>query len=483
MSDKVGRQLWEDIVLFTSRSRSDCIRSLRIALFFLLSGDGSLLGQAKRLISTVRRLFPGRKKVVETVQSGRLLFCFPHRTASNIKNLLPVAREAHRRGQLGGIVAFSDFSKDLAEFIGHVPIVTAEALVSQLGIRQRIEVAKEAICTFREISRTLSGVDIHLAARYRRNAGTALADIVTSLLMGRAFQVLLNSWSPSCVVSTSDLWPLEYQLAHQASRKKIPSFVVQHGSAIYFYWPFAASFCLVWGEQSLDEMIAIGTPADRLIVGGMPASDTLFSTVRATGSIGRTPTDHPVCLILSHTNGSYLEPDLFANYKRFLSELVPATPFVRWKVKLHPSEDRSFYDDLDPEALARLEFYPKSTRLEHALQEADIATTLYSTSGLEAMIAGCPLIVPIVSPRMTEPNLLPQVPGALFLHTPEEFAQALKSLVSNADYRTRRLELQREALNHCFSNQGHASQAIMDLIGQHLNSKSVPQAIGVIGMV
>ena len=59
-------------------------------------------------------------------------------------NLLPVAREAQRRGVLGGIVSAADFSEELAEFRGRVPVMTAGDLVSQLSAGARREILAEA---------------------------------------------------------------------------------------------------------------------------------------------------------------------------------------------------------------------------------------------------------------------------------------------------------------------------------------------------
>jgi hypothetical protein len=400
-----------------------------------------------------------------------------------MQNLLPVAREAHRRGLLGGIVSSADFSKELAEFVGQVPIVTAAAVNSQLGIGERSHIAVEAVRVGREISSMLSGYDKSLSTRFRRNIGTILAEIVTSLQMARAFEMLLDSWSPSGVVSTSDLWPLEYQLAHQASCRKIPSVVVQHGNVIYFYWPFIASLYVVWGKQSLEEMLTLGTPSKRLVVGGMPASDRIFKRDSEVQPGAHTRGDRSVCVILSHTHARDMEPELYASYKKFLSELIPATPFVRWKVKLHPAENRSFYEDFEPEVVARLEFYSPSTSLEDALRDANVVTTLFSTAGLEAMMAGRPLIIPVVSPRMTEPGLLPRIQGAILVRTPTEFKQELKDVISNPEHRARQLGFQKESLERGFSNQGRASEAIVDLLDERFCSNSVPQPIGIAQMV
>jgi hypothetical protein len=460
------KQLWQDIVCLTKDSEHECIRSLRIPLFMLLQAEArnSFPRQVRRLLSASRLLLPMRTSTLPPVEKGRIVVLFAHRTPSNLQNLLPVARDAHQRGLLGGIVAAGDCGAELQEFSGSVPIVTVRDLVAQLGIRQRYEIESESLSVFREIAGMLWRFDRRLARRLHRNAGIVLAELSVSLQMELAFQNLFEAWSPSCVASTSDLWPVEYQFAYRASASKIPSVVIQHGSLIYFYWPFRASLYVLWGQESLQEMLAFGASPESLVVGGMPASDGMFGQVRATPASRESRPGRPVCLILSQTHGRTLEPELFASYKRFLSELLPSTPFVRWKVKLHPSENRSFYDDLAPEAARRLEFYPPSTSLEDALREADTVTTLYSTSGLQAMIAGHPLIIPCVSPRMTDSAVLPRIKGAMVVHSTEEFGRELAALIADPNYRAKRVETQRQELGRCFANQGHAAGAITDLL-------------------
>ena len=126
MSERDGRQLWQDLVRLTNASSRECVRSLRIALFVLLQSpsNDSFRHQARRILEATWSLFPTGRVALGSAEGGKILFCFAHRTASNMQNLLPVAREAHRRGLLGGIVASESFSKELAEFVGQVPIVT-----------------------------------------------------------------------------------------------------------------------------------------------------------------------------------------------------------------------------------------------------------------------------------------------------------------------------------------------------------------------
>jgi hypothetical protein len=314
----------------------------------------------------------------------------------------------------------------------------------------------------------LRAFDALYAERFRGNTGTAINQLIRSLQIAKTSRLIFDAWAPSAIVSTSDLWPFEYQFAFEATSRNIPSVVIQHGSLVYFYWPFIASLYILWGDESFREMCALGAPADRLAVAGMPASDKTFRWLSETGVAERNPGKNPVCLILSHTHARSMEPELYENYKSFLNELIPSTPFVRWRVKLHPAESRTFYEDMNPDVVGKLEFYPSATKLEDALEEADVVTTLFSTAALEAMMKRRPVIVSIVSPRMAEPALLPQVKGAFRVHTPEEFGRELQLLISNPEHRNRRLAFQSASLNQYFANQGHASQAIVDLLEEHI---------------
>lgn len=465
MSDKDPRDLWRDIVRLTDASGNDCIRSLRIALFILLRNNATepLLRQLHKLLLSARHLLPAHRRSLARATRGSLLFYFPHRTPSNIQNLLPVAREAYRRNLLFGIVSASDYSTELAEFEGLVPIETTDNVISQIGIRERWRIAGAAARIRRRVSKMIAEYDARLSWRLQRSAGTLLWETMRSLLVARSLPVLLDAWVPRCIVSTSDLWPVECQVAQEASKKKIVSIVIQHGNLIYYYWPFTASTYIVWGQESFEEMLSLGAPANRVAIGGMPASDRMLRVSNASDDVKRGHIERPTCLILSQSGFRSQEPEMFRQYGRFLSELILSIPWVHWKVKLHPSENRDFYDELGSGVASRLEFCPRPMALIDAFRGADVVTTLFSTAGLEAMLADYPLIIPIVSPRMMEPGF-PQIKGGLIVRTPAEFESELQSLVSNSEYRAGRMAAQRQALNRGFAHQGHSSEAIMDMI-------------------
>jgi hypothetical protein len=407
------------------------------------------------------------KAALPSAAAQRFVFCFAHQSPANMHNLLPVAREAQERGLLGGIVSGARSLEPLREFSGRVPMVTGQSLISLLSMRERRSIAREAMQAVREMSRLVSRCETRLRVRLLKNAGMVLDEIVRSLATARAFQRLFQAWSPACVISTSDLFPFEFQFARQAQACGIPSVVIQHGTPDDCWWPFQADHFVAWGEVFREQMLALGAPASRLTVGGMPASDAVFQraqTLRQGQDSSNTVHKPPVCLILSHSHGRAFEPDSFQQLKAFLPEVIASTPDISWKVKLHPAEDDSFYRELGDATFRRLEIYPRSTTLTDAVSNADVATTLFSASGLDAMIRGCPVIVTALSARSKELAWWPDVGGGVFAHTPDEFRQHLMDLVAIPERRSSQLERQRDFVRRSFANPGRASQAIVNFM-------------------
>lgn len=471
-----GPELWRLLVALTENCGSSTIRSLRTPLFVLLQNPArpSWRRQLGALLNTRMLHFTGAGKAPPVVR-GRVWFCLSHSTASNVQNLLPVIREVHKRGLFGGVVATQACLPLLREFEGQAPIVAIDDLLAQLSFGDRFKMARQARHVYQELREILKQGPEDLVVRLRANAGMVTAAIMESLQSALVFQRMYPDWDPSCVVSTSDMWPLEHQFALQASLRGASSLVILHGAPGAHYWPFVADRWLVWGPQSFEEMVALGAPPERLEMCGMPASDELFRKTDRLLPVVVAPDRRQTCLILSHTRSRHREPEIFSNYRTFLTELVSNTPSVRWLVKSHPAEDRTFWDSFDPETLARLEFLPKPTSLGDSFREADAATTLYSTAGLQAMIAGLPLLIPIVSPRMLDPQAITPLPGALQAHTPEAFARELERLRTDAEYRTRQLAIQYVALDRAFDHQGRAGEATAQWIEQFLLRTGVGQ--------
>jgi hypothetical protein len=458
-------RLWQEIVAATADLGPEG-SVFRIPLFVeFRQPPRSLRERIGAAIGMCAPFFTLPRKAGEYSPRGRVLFCFPHRTNSNINNLLPVAREALRRGLLGGILTAPDLSAELHEFVGLAPIVSAEQLLGQLSVQERVRTVARAAKAYTQITEALSR---HLDGfRLTGHRARLAREVVVSALYGSVCKRVLERWLPSCVISTSDFWPLEHQLCRQASRQQIPSLVIQHGVIDDFWWPFVADFYCMWGDAQADQMRRLGAPAERLTVLGMPAMDNLFGRANAGQyrSVGNRA--QQVCLILSQTNGVSYEPEVFRSYREFLDGAINLMPSITWKVKLHPVEDDSFYRGMGEAVYRRLTFHPKRMSLEEAVNDADVVTTVFSTAGLESMIMDRPLIVAPAIPRVQELAWWPTMGGGTYASSAQEFQLQLTRLFLDQNHRARQLDKQRAFLSKSFANQGHAAERIVDLLEQY----------------
>jgi len=367
-----------------------------------------------------------------------------------------------------------DFRAELREFIGVVPVALAQDLVGGLTTTVRIKNATRLGKVYQQLSSALIRRRPSLAPVLAANRGAIVRQLACSIQFGSALGQLLDRWSPSCVISTSDFWPLEHQLCRQASQRKIPSILIQHGAIGDFWWPFVADMYCMWGETHVQQMQELGAPLERMVAAGMPATDSMFRGTED-GS-RRRPSDRsrPICLLISHTHGRAIEKDIFDKYRHFVSETIQLAPEINWMVKLHPMENDELYREMGSSVFDRLTFYPKTASLQDAVTDADVVTTVYSTAGLESMVLGRPLIIAPAIARVRHLAPWPSMGGGMYANTPADFQFQLNRLISDQDYREQQLRKQERFLAKSFANQGHAAERIVDWLAEYSAPRAVP---------
>jgi hypothetical protein len=475
MVDTVQSKLWRDIVAATAKLGPEAT-AIRISLWVeFRQPPRSFTKRIGAIVRICKEFFTVGRKVKRYFPTGGVLVCFPHRTLSNVNNMLPVAREAFRRGLVGAILTSGNLSVELADFAEAVPIITEQELIGQLSIPERIRNVARLARVYKEIVAALSQhlPEFRLAGRRARLVQMVGSSVIYASIFNRFFE----RWAPDCIVSTSDFWPFEHQLCCQAKLRHVPSVVIQHGTIDYIWWPFVADLCCLWGDAHVDQLRSLGAPANRLAVAGMPATDKFFRRNKTAPNRQVSNRVRRVCLILSMTNGSSAEPDVFRSYRQFIIEAINLIPFVTWKVKLHPVETDSFYRELGDSLYGRLTFHPGSMSLEEAVSDADVVTTIYSTAGLETMVMDRPLIVAPASARVQELAWWPMAGGGTYATSAQEFEDQLTKLISDQNYRRRQLEGQRGFLAKSFANQGHASERIVDLLETYSRQRPTSRSL------
>jgi glycosyltransferase involved in cell wall biosynthesis len=348
----------------------------------------------------------------------------------------------------------------LNEGANHVGVID---LMAATTFKERFHALTESARLYRLLLARFNHRAPDQAATIRANRTTVITELALSIAVRPALRRLYATWQPSCLISTTDFWPFEHAVFAEARRARIPSFVIQHGVVARFWQPFVCDTLILWGEPFRQELLSLGAPAERLAVCGMPAADQLFLRYGATAtrpSIKQTVN----FLILSQTNDQGLMPHLYDKYRALLRDVIPRTSEINWVVKLHPSEDDSFYRDIGDDVRRLLTILPKSTTLEQAVTSADVACTLYSTAGLEAMMMGCPVVVLDVEPEISKYAWWPKCGGGVYVPT----AEALRTFIAQAGESAAFLDdivaRQRAFLRNAFANHGKAADAVVSLI-------------------
>jgi hypothetical protein len=466
LPDRSPRFVWDTVVRITNGVANEEAKAIRILLYLaILSGKGISLGAQLRWCARFCRqlALPTRKKV-SAARRGRPLFAFLHDTPANTNNLLPVFQAAEKRGWhpsvlMGNRVELSELGLNGAT--GSVSVTDLMAMTRMeewftalAGARQHFS----AVCA--EFERKAP----HWTRLIQSNRAWILSELALGMVATPALRRLYEMWEPSCVISTSNLCPFDCTAFVEAHRLGIPSFVVQHGLIDCYWWPFVGSKLLLWGTPFENEMRTLGAPAEQLAACGMPAADRLFNRYRANAATRRPEKPASSYVVLSHTHARVFDPVLYSDYGNLLKAVVAATPSVHWSIKLHPIEEESFYRGLRDAHLPNFTVLPKSTTLEEAVTGADVACTLFSAAGLEAMMMRRPLVVFDVAGIVRETAWWPARGGGTYVPTAAAMIEFVGKASADRTFLADLVKQQDQFLAESFSNPGGAAEMILNIV-------------------
>jgi hypothetical protein len=465
---------WSLIQRLCEQAKDDSITAVRVALLNDFNKPEPFRpdNQIRHILASVKPFFFGGKdaRPLETPITNLPLILFPYATGSNLLNLLPVAQEAKRRRLLGLVVGGHGVRPEsLSDFEN---VITEHKLWQMARKGGVLRIFQSAGRKFKKLVDLLERLDGQCANRVRQNYGWIFRQLVASEAMQDCFRSLLADWQPSCIVSTSDYWPLEFQLYCQAKRLNIPTSMIQHGELTSVTcWPTYADTFLVWGSVFRDKLLELGAAAERLKVCGMPASDALFNRCQKT-EIKSVNTASPACLVLSHAHDRFEEPGLFKIFGGFLDEAIRSNPRVAWKIKLHPAEDDSFYRELGLIGHKQTQVLPRDTTLDQAVEESDVVCTIRSTAGLQAMMMQRPLIVLDLIPGSESSVYWPLHGGGVAAKDSGSFKTVFDRLIDDDAFRAATLDLQSKFLDQSFANRGRAATEIVTYLENQTGRRS-----------
>ena len=321
----------------------DSVRMLILGLYHANCGP-DLKMQLKSIHRLLNRLALKRDRRITDGCELDLLYVLPTTTPSSVLNLGAVI-STQSVDLLRSVLVLPDGVETPPNGVPpEMPSQTYRSLLGAIGYGERAGALGRAwrrVCRILEAAREL---DPRVAVRMRPFEIPLLERLFEAELCALACARALARWKPGCVVSTSDLFPLEHQMFVSAKAQGIPTFLLQHGIIVPKYFPFHADKFLVWGEPDLKTMVDLGAPSDSIVVLGMPSSDRLFNPETRQQKRGGMTRSLRI-LILSNIRPRGPEKPVIG-LASFLKEVIPQNKEHKWTVRLHPTEDGHFYRSL-----------------------------------------------------------------------------------------------------------------------------------------
>ncbi len=200
----------------------------------------------------------------------------------------------------------------------------------------------------------------------------------------------LARWRPSLVVHMSDAHLTGRFVAALAAGRGIPALVIQNhitGGPTFGYLPLSSTRMAAWGKVSYDWLLAGGAAPERVTVVGSPYAAVMGRIYQeAREGLGAAPRD---ALVVATNNFD-------ADHNRALALAGAAyargRPRVRLVFRPHPTESGALYRALIKEyGLTRAEVAHR-TPLADLLAGAAALVTGHSGIGVDAVLAGVPLV-------------------------------------------------------------------------------------------
>jgi hypothetical protein len=212
------------------------------------------------------------------------------------------------------------------------------------------------------------------------------AYLVSLAMSAAATERFVTSWRPSLLVHMSDAHVTGRLVAEFAARRGVPSLVIQNhitGGPAFGYLPLSSTVMAAWGPVSRDWMLAGGAPPERVAVVGSPYAALARRTLPPRDR------DRSGGALVVATNN--YDPD----QNRVMAYACAAYGARRGRRLLfrpHPSEPDGLYRTIiDKTGLADAAV-AKEAPLAEILAEAAVVVTSQSGVGVDAVVAGLPLV-------------------------------------------------------------------------------------------
>lgn len=304
--------------------------------------------------------------------------------------------------------------------------------------------------------------------KFSADAGSLFRDtIVQARLYVDVYHDILGGFRPNVVILFSEISLPERTMAMVARRQGIPSVTIQHGLYIgYVYRYLATDKIIVWGDLPkrfwLDR---VSSPDAVVSVGGIGYDE--WKDANPGRDNGRT---RPKVLFVGQNPAAFLSEEM---HRRSILAVVEASrllPEVDFVIKPHPGENPVAYQSiLENSNTGSIELVTKGS-IRPLLEECDLVVTVFSTSGVEAMLLNRPVLVLNLS---AEPPLAPYLWAAALVTEAEALPGMISRILTDAPFRAELVEKGGRFVDEYLgSRDGKASYRAADVIQQMASSRT-----------
>lgn len=284
-----------------------------------------------------------------------------------------------------------------------------------------------------------------------------------------------RQFDPRALVIARQRRAFENAFVAVARRDNIPSAMILHGhiSDHPIYHFVDGRFdqmdrIFAWGEAQKASLVAKGAPAERVLVTGNPQWDRLAA------GLGRLPTPDACRAAMAAALGlprnafwaTFTSQPVSRAFLGDIREALRAIPNSVLIVKIHPGERTTEYRI--PAADQQRCRVVQDVDLHTLLRASDVVLTYTSTTNLEALAVGTPLIVVDFAGNLDTPHQVDLAAyGVPEVHHPSELAQALARLQQEPSWGEEILRGGRQALeDYAHSLDGRATERVVDALLQ-----------------
>lgn len=285
---------------------------------------------------------------------------------------------------------------------------------------------------------------------------------------------ILENHHPALIISADDADQRCRIYSLLARQKGIPSLLIQQGltSKKYPEWVFYThSAIAAMGEISREDMILQGVPPDKIFVTGHPGFDHLASSdveayVRLRNDLGLTNGEKMVLLASQpYWVGAFKTAHIRCVMIRAIAQAVLSLKNIKLIVKPHPGEVVRELKRLIGKT-PRAVMADKTKDISHLIKACDVFVTFFSTSALQAIYAGKP-VINVDFPNSGGQSLYSASGATWIARSTEEIVTHIRNLTSesrNKEIASREVARQRFLCNMVYLPDGQATERVLKVI-------------------